>query len=135
MKALLRILLLATLAMAPVIVRAQQRPTQGPPGERRGMAMSVDEQVARMKERLKLTDEQATKVKALLERLQQERRDWMQQNAQASPEERRAQFQKWMEERNEGLKKILTPEQWKQFQEQMEQMRNRMRGDREQPHP
>jgi Spy/CpxP family protein refolding chaperone len=122
----------------PLISAAAQQPDRNPPtqqwGQRRGPGMSPEAQAARLKDRLKLTDEQTEKVKALLQKLQQERATWLQNNPQATPEERRAEMQKLMKERNDGLKEILTPDQWKQYQQEMEQMRMRMRERRE-PRP
>lgn len=115
----LTILAAASLLSLAPSVRAQ---TNTPPPARRGPGMGVDAQLNRMTEQLKLTDEQKPKVKAVLE----ERNKQMQGLRELSPEDRRTKMQSLRQETNKKLKEILTPEQFKKYEE----MQRGMRGGR-----
>jgi Spy/CpxP family protein refolding chaperone len=81
---------------------------------------TIDEQVARMKVNLNLTDQQAAQVKELLEKQKQEAQTWRSNNPNPSQEELKTHRQQMWRQIDEGLKKILTPEQYKKHQETMQ---------------
>jgi Spy/CpxP family protein refolding chaperone len=92
---------------------------QAPAGGQRGG--SVENRLMQLSEQLKLTEEQKPKVKAVLEA--------QFKKMQAVPqEERRAKVPAIREEANKQLKEILTPEQFKQYEEIQQQQRAQRRG-------
>ena len=82
---------------------------------------TIDEQVARMKTNLNLTDQQATQVKELLEKHEQDRQAWRSSNPKPTKEQMQTHRKQMYQQMDEGLKKILTPEQYKKHQEMMQQ--------------
>jgi Spy/CpxP family protein refolding chaperone len=98
---------------------AQQQGKMGQAGK-----PTVDEQVARMKTHLNLTDQQAAQVKELFEKQSQEIQTWRSNNPNPTKEQMQTHRRQLWQERDEGLKKILTPEQYQKHQEMMkEQMK------------
>jgi Spy/CpxP family protein refolding chaperone len=90
---------------------------------------TIDQQVARMKTNLNLTDQQAGQVKELLEKQEQDRQAWRSSHPNASKEQMQSHRRDMYRQMNEGLKKILTPEQYKKHQEMMQQrMHHGMKG-------
>lgn len=115
-------LVLSAVAMA---FGAQQQGRMGKMGKR-GKA-NIEKRVAHMKADLNLTDQQASQVKELFEKHEQERQAWRGNNPNATREEMRTHRQKMYRQMNEGLKKILTPEQYKKHEEMMHRrMHHRM---------
>lgn len=98
---------------------AAQRP-QGKMGKmgKRGMP-TVEQQVSRMKTNLNLTDEQSARVKELFEKQRGQMETWRKDNPKPTPTAMRTHREQMMKERTEGLKKILTPEQFKKHEEMM----------------
>ena len=92
-------------------------------GDRRG-GPAVQERVDRMATELQLTDEQKTKVKAVME----EQGKKMQELRDATPEQRREKFQAMREEMDKKMKAILTPEQQTKWEKMRENMRQRGGG-------
>ncbi|HVB33656.1 MAG TPA: hypothetical protein VNJ52_04675 [Patescibacteria group bacterium] len=102
-------------------------------GHRQGK-MNVDQRVARMKSELNLTDKQAAAVKDLFENQQRDRESWRKSHAQASKEEMQEHRRQMFTTMNDGLKKILTPEQFKKHEAMMHrQMRRSMRNRSQTP--
>lgn len=85
---------------------------------------------ARLRElttRLKLTEEQAPKVKAILE--EQDKKHAELRSAGTVPmEERRAKLQAINEETTKKMKEVLTAEQFAKYEELAKQQRNRRQG-------
>lgn len=121
---------LVALVMSAGAAMAAQHP-------RHGMRMNIDQQVAKMKSTYNLNDQQAGQVKSLFEKQQQEMKTWRQSNPQPTREAMRAQHEKWMQAREDGMKNILTPDQFKQYQADMQKRRNMMmrHGPKNQPQP
>ena len=69
---------------------------------------------------LQLTSEQKTQIHQILS----ETRDQL----QALRKESEPRFNEVRQRTDERLQKVLTPEQWKQFQQQRDEMRSRYRG-------
>ena len=96
------------IAFSP-LARAQDRPARPegrpPAGQRGEMAK---ERVTKMAEELKLTDEQKTKVVALLKAQAETRRGLR----DATPEERKEKMKAGQAEMEKKMKEILTPEQY-----------------------
>ena len=86
---------------------------------------SVEERVNSMATELKLTDDQKTKVKAVLEDGQKKR----QALRDLSQDERREKGRALMEEQDKKLKEILTADQYKKWQEIRPARGNRGGGD------
>ena len=82
---------------------------------------TIDQQVTRMKADLNLTDQQTAQVKELLEKQAQDRDSWRSSNANPTKEEMQTHRKQMYQQLDEGLKKILTPEQYKKHQEMMRQ--------------
>ena len=78
----------------------------------------------RMKETLKLTDDQYTKIVALYNKENEEMQKEM-QNGQQGGQPDFSAMQKRREAQNAELKKILTEAQYKQYEEQEQQMGGR----------
>ena len=91
---------------------AQQQPGRAGKG-----APTIEEQVARMKTDLNLTDQQAAQVKELLENQAKDRQTWRANNPNPTREQVRSHRMEMYRQMDEGLKKILTPEQYKKHQE------------------
>ena len=89
--------------------------TPTPPPVRRGggMRMSAEEQLKNLTEKLKLTDAQQPKVKAVLEEQTKQR----QALRDATPEERKTKGPALREETTKKMKEILTADQFKQYEE------------------
>ena len=102
---------LGLLSLAPTL--NAQTSTNTPATHRAGGRMSLDDQLKSLTTRLTLTDEQTPKVKAVLEeqiKVRQAARD-------LPPEERRAKAKALREETTKKMKEILTPEQFKKYEE------------------
>jgi protein CpxP len=82
---------------------------------------TIDQQVTRMKADLNLTDQQTAQVKELLEKQAQDRDTWRSSNPNPTKEEMQTHRKQMYQQMDEGLKKILTPEQYKKHQEMMRQ--------------
>lgn len=80
---------------------------------------SIDEQVSRMKSSLNLSDHQATQVKELLQKRQEERKSWRANHPNPTREEMQTHRKEMMTSMNAGLRKILTPEQFKKHERMM----------------
>jgi periplasmic protein CpxP/Spy len=93
-----------------------------PPSERRGGGpMSAEARLERLSQALTLTDAQKPQVKAVLEEETKK--------IQGIPrEERREKMPAIREETSKQMKAILTPEQFKKYEETQLQMRNQRRG-------
>jgi Spy/CpxP family protein refolding chaperone len=106
----------ATLALAwlagPAL--AQQGPPQG-----RGMP-SVDERLTQMTEQLRLTEDQAAKVRPILEK-QDRQRDELFEKYGGDRETMRAEMRKLVEEGDAELAGVLTEQQMKMHVEQRQQ--------------
>jgi ABC-type uncharacterized transport system substrate-binding protein len=118
--------LVALVMSAGVAMAAQQHP-------RRGMGMNIDQQVAKMKSTYNLNDQQTSQVKSLFEKQQDEMKTWRQNNPQATREDMRTQHDKFMQEREDGLKTIMTADQFKQYQADMQKRREMMKHGPKKP--
>ena len=84
---------------------------------------NVEQRVNTMAEELKLTADQKTKVKALLEDQAKKMQASRTENQSLSQEERRAKMQASREEMNKKMKEILTPEQFTEWEKKRAEMR------------
>ena len=92
---------------------APAAPTPPPARRGGGMRMSPGEQLKNLTEKLKLTDVQQPKVKAVLEEQTKQR----QALRDATPEERKIKGPALREETTKKMKEILTVDQFKQYEE------------------
>jgi protein CpxP len=90
-------------------------------GERRA-AMSPDERVKEMKEKLNLTDDQATKVKAVLEKNQEKMKE-LRADTTVSAEDKRTKYRESFRAVMEEVTPILTPDQQAKWKEEMAKRR------------
>jgi periplasmic protein CpxP/Spy len=100
---------------------------QGPPPQGRGMRggpMSTDQMLARMDERLHLSDDQKGKIRTILED-RQAAMEKLRSDSTVSPDDRRAKMRSIFEDHNNQIKNVLNDEQKQQF-DQMMQRRGRM---------
>jgi protein CpxP len=104
---------LAGLLAAPATILAQEQ------GQQR---RTPEEQVKALKESLKLTDEQAEKIKAIFAKGQEKRRA-LREDQNLSQEDRRAKMREIQTAQEEEIKPILTPEQQTKWKEELEKRR------------
>jgi Spy/CpxP family protein refolding chaperone len=103
---------LAAVVVAGLLASAMVAPAQDAKGKgKRGP--SIEQQMDRINEAVKLTDDQKPKVKALLEDTSKKR----QELSNVPQEERRTKMRAMMEEQNKKMKDILTPDQYQKYQE------------------
>lgn len=121
------VLLIATASISSFAIpmMAQEGPPpqqdQGRPNQGRGLDM--------LAQRLSLTDDQKAQLTPIFE----ERRQKMQalRSSNADPDQRRADMKKIMEESDAKIKPILNADQWQQYQQMQQEMRQR--GPRQGP--
>src|ERR1041385_4408621 len=89
---------------------APKAPRHGPPG--------VQQRVERMATELKLTDDQKTKLTALLEDEAKKMRE-LRSDASLSKEDRGEKFRAMRAENDAKIKQILTPEQYEKWHNRM----------------
>lgn len=100
----------------------QPQPAQPPPGPRRaeagqpapGPRFSIDQRVQRYTQQLNLTQEQQTKLRALLEEEQKKIQE-LRTNTAVAPPERMSKVRQIREETNNKIREMLTPEQREKF--------------------
>jgi Spy/CpxP family protein refolding chaperone len=80
-------------------------------GKKKGMP-TVEQQMERMTEALKLTDEQKPKVEAVLKDMAKKREDLR----DVPQDERRDKARALRDEQDKKMKEILTPEQYEKYQ-------------------
>jgi Spy/CpxP family protein refolding chaperone len=86
---------------------------------------NVEQRLNTMAEELKLTAEQKTKVKALLEDQAKKMEAMRGEMQNLSQEERRAKMQTNREEMNKKMKEILTADQYTKYEAQRAEMRKK----------
>lgn len=94
------------------------------------MRMSTEERVATLKKQLTLTDEQTTKVTAILKESEKKREVAFDKSGD-DREARRAQMTALLEETDTKIGALLTKEQKKKYEELKKERRQRMEGRRE----
>ncbi len=92
-----------------------QEQQQGP-GRRGMMMMSPQERLDAMAKQLNLTDEQKTKIKPILEQ-EHEKMQTLRQDTSLSREDRMSKMMDIRKSTSEEIKKVLTPDQQKKFDE------------------
>ena len=106
-------------------------PPGGPMG--RGHRMSPDEELQRLDKSLKLTDDQKTSIKPILED-RQKKMESLRSDTSLSREDRMGKMRSIMEESNGKIRDVLNDDQKKQFDEMQQHMRGRQgRGPGGQP--
>jgi len=121
MKKMIGALALVTLAFTSTTLQAQSRPGGGP-------GPSIDEQIKGLTERLELTNEQADKIKGVLETQVEKRRELFQGRAQDMARDRRAMrtvIMELQEEMNVILSEILAEDQMVKYKAILEARRQR----------
>ena len=121
MKRMIGALALVTLAFTATTLQAQGR-RGGGPGPR------IDEQIEGLTERLELTNEQADKIKGVLETQGEKRRKLFQGRAQEMVRDRRAMravIMEMQEEMNVILSEILAEDQMVKYEAILEARRQR----------
>lgn len=96
-------------------------------GRRMHKPMTPEEQLARMTKQLKLTDDQQSKIRPILEEQHNKMMD-LRQDTSMSREDRFAKFREVRQESMEKIKPILTPEQQKKWEKIRERRMERRRG-------
>jgi Spy/CpxP family protein refolding chaperone len=112
-------------------------PTPGaatpPPAGRRGM-MSPEAQAKMWKEKLNLSDDQAAKVKEIVEKHVEELKA-LREDKTTPQQEKRAKFMESFKAISEEILAVLTPEQQAKFKEEMEKRRAARPGGGAAPAP
>jgi protein CpxP len=134
MKTIQKLILLAVCMLAVGAFAQQNPPAQGGGDDqgrpRRGMP-SVDDQVKTLTEKLSLTDDQQTKVKAILEDTRSQSTKIFQDDSM-SREDKMAKIRTLRETGNGKIREVLTDDQKKKFddiqKEAQERMRQRQQG-------
>ena len=112
----------AALALASLMLCGTVNAQDAKEGKKGKRGPSVDQQMERMNEELKLTDEQKPKVKTVLENSQKKRQELF-ADSSVTGDDRRTKMQSIMEEQNKKLKEILTAEQYTKWEEMRQQFR------------
>jgi Spy/CpxP family protein refolding chaperone len=112
-------------ALSASVFAQDATPTPGsatpPPGGRRGM-LSPEAQAKMWKEKLNLTDDQAAKVKEIVEKRVEELKS-LREDKTTPQQEKRAKFVEAFKAISEEILTVLTPEQQAKFKEEMEKRR------------
>ena len=134
MKNLMRAAMVMT--MAAMVFTASAQPADGgrrasrqeqTQKERPTPEQMIDNQVNRMAQEYQLTDEQKSEVKALIEKQRKDQEANRPKDGQRpSMEERMAQMEKSQNEFNAGLKKIMTADQYKKYEEKQAERKKQM---------
>ncbi len=114
------------LALAAMLMCTMAAFAQGGQGGGQGGGrpmMSPDDRVAQLDKELTLTADQKTKLKALFEDLQKDQEKMRGEMANMSQEDRRAKMTEMRKAQDDKIKKILTEEQGKKYDEWQEKMR------------
>jgi periplasmic protein CpxP/Spy len=122
--------LLCGAALASIPAKAQDAPPPPPaqgqmggPGGGGGMrGMDPERRSAMLKQRLNLSDDQTTQIKAILTDSASKRQALM------NDPDRRTKMQAMMQDENTKIKAVLTDDQKKQYDDMQAQMRGRMGG-------
>ncbi|HEX8310484.1 MAG TPA: Spy/CpxP family protein refolding chaperone [Chthoniobacteraceae bacterium] len=122
MKKLFLILSFAALGSLAVPSLSTAEPEKSEKQEGRGGRGNPEERLARMKEHLKLTDEQAEKVKAIMEKGREEGRA-LREDKSSSDEDRRAKMKEFRKSQMEQIDAVLTPEQREKAKEMRKDQR------------
>lgn len=146
---LIAVLFLGLITVAEAQRGSGERPSKTENGQR-PQRMNPEERVAnqtnRLKEQLKLTDEQTTKVKALLtenmekqraefEKRREEMQKAREEGQQMDRDKMRAEMQTRMEAQDKQIEALLTPEQKTKYQEIVKERSERMKERRMGPPP
>ncbi len=119
---LLYLLITGALLLFTASALCQEQPSgqeqQAPPGPgRRGMMMmSPQERLDAMAKQLNLTDDQKTKIKPILEQ-EHEKMQALRQDTSLSREDRMSKMMEIRKSTSDEIKKVLTPDQQKKFDE------------------
>lgn len=109
-------------ATATPAAPAETKTPEGAPARRRMVAMTPEERLKDLKEKLNLTEEQVPKVKAVLDKSYAKLKD-MRADTTGTPEEKRTKYRDAMKETMQEMAPILTPEQQAKWREQMSERR------------
>ena len=86
--------------------------------------MTVEERVKMLKDQLKLTDEQSTKITTILEDMREEMTTAM-KDIRDNPDSARAVRREMMKKTDESIKSVLTEDQAKKYDTMMKERRPR----------
>ncbi len=124
------------MAMAAMVFTVSGQPRQGEgqrqrpeQGERQRMTpeQMIDRQVEQMVKDYQLDDKQKGEVKALLEKQQKERQaNRPKEGEKPNMEDRKAQFEKAQKDFDAELKKIMTADQYKKYEEKQAERKKQM---------
>jgi len=125
-----RIILSITLALGGLLAVASAGMAQDQKAGQEGKKgrQNVEQRLNTMAEELKLTAEQKSKVKALLEDQAKKMEAMRGEMQNLSQEERRAKMQTNREEMNKKMKEILTADQYTKYEAQRAEMRKKGEG-------
>jgi len=121
-------LLVLGVALCGVRAYGQETP-QAPSGEhmRQWHRMTPDEELQRLDKSLKLTDDQKSQIKPILEDRQKQMESFH-SDTSLSPEDRMGKIRSLMKESNGKIRDLLNDDQKKKFDEMQQQGRGRMGG-------
>jgi len=93
----------------------------------RGHRMSPDEELSRLDKQLKLTDDQKSSIKPILED-RQKQMESLRSDSSLSREDRMTKMRSIMDESNGKIRNVLNDDQKKQFDDMQQHMHGRTRG-------
>jgi Spy/CpxP family protein refolding chaperone len=118
--------LIAAMALGGLVVcstlATAQDSTNAPDRKGGKRGMSADQMMERYTEQLSLTDAQKPKVKTVIEDSMKKRRELF-RDSSLDQEQKREKFRTVMDDQTKKMKEILTPDQFKKYQEMNEKMK------------
>jgi len=127
-KRLLTVAVSGLLVLGVALGATAQEPGPPPGGAMgRGHHMTPEEQLQRLDKSLKLTDDQKTSIKPILED-RQKKMESLHSDSSLSREDRMSKMRSIMEESNGKIRAVLNDDQKKQFDEMQQHMHGRMEG-------
>ena len=135
-KRLLKIAASGLLVLGVALCGVQANAQSGPSGEHmgRGHRMSPDEELQSLDKTLKLTDDQKSQIKPILEDRQQKMQS-LRSDTSLSEEDRRSKMRSTMEDSNSKIRNVLNDDQKKKFDEMHQRGRGHGQGGGPPPAP
>ena len=112
------------LALGITLSVAQAQDQQAPPpqGRRGGQTMDPEQQIQRMRDQLKLTDDQVSQIRPILADARKQGMA-LRSDSTMAPEDKRAKMQSIRQDANAKVRAVLTDDQKTQYDQMLQQRR------------